>query len=397
MEAQPHRVLLYSHDSVGLGHLRRNLTIAHHLSAALPQATGRHATGLLVTGLAPIPPYPLPEGFDWLTLPGVTKGGAHYRPRRLLTGLGPLIALRSAVLHSALVGLAPGLVIVDRHLHGVGGELHAPLRRLKEEYPDTRIVLGLRDVLDAPEAAAAEWRALGHPRFLRRLIDEIWVYGDPTVHDPFASGEVPSALRDLAHFTGYLSLGRSSCDRSGAPPESPFILTTVGGGADGEPLLRAAAQMTPPAGHDHLLVAGPQLSEGAFRAVQALAGPRTRVHRCLPGLGRHLHAASAVITMGGYNTIVEVLATSTPALVAPREEPRREQLIRARSLERAGAVDVIRQQDLSPRALGQWARTAVHHSVDRSGLARDGLDIAGRRATTVLGGHCALALAGGAQ
>ena len=74
METTPVRVLLYSHDSQGLGHVRRNLTIAHHIAAAIPAATGRPVSGLLVSGLAPASVFPLPQGFDWLTIPGISKG-----------------------------------------------------------------------------------------------------------------------------------------------------------------------------------------------------------------------------------------------------------------------------------------------------------------------------------
>ena len=81
--ADTYRVLLYSHDSLGLGHVRRNLTIAHHLVRHLPEATGAQVAGLLVSGLADASGFPLPEGFDWLTIPGVTGTIHGYRPRRL--------------------------------------------------------------------------------------------------------------------------------------------------------------------------------------------------------------------------------------------------------------------------------------------------------------------------
>ena len=83
METTPVRVLLYSHDSQGLGHVRRNLTIAHHIAAAIPAATGRPVSGLLVSGLAPASVFPLPQGFDWLTIPGISKGKDGYQPRSL--------------------------------------------------------------------------------------------------------------------------------------------------------------------------------------------------------------------------------------------------------------------------------------------------------------------------
>ena len=378
------RIVLYSHDALGLGHLRRNLALAHQLAHDLPRLGGAGVTGLLVAGLAPPAAFRLPPGFDWLILPGFTKDPGGYRPRRLRDTPRSLAALRSALVATALADFAPDLVIVDRHLYGVRAELRAPLHRLREEHPAARIVLGLREVLDAPEAAAAEWRALEEPGALRALVDEVWVYGDRRVHDAAASGEIPPALHDRTVFTGYLANGRALMDRECRESSPPFILTTAGGGSDGPRLLRAAAALVPPPGHRHLLVTGPQLDEADLAAVRAAARPGTEIHRCLPGLSRRIDRASAVVAMGGYNTACEVLASSTPALIVPREEPRREQLIRARSLRRAGAVDVLRSADLDAGALTRWAARAAGRRVLRTRLQRDGLRAAAARAAALL-------------
>ena len=67
----PLSVLLYSHDSQGLGHVRRNLALAHHIAA---RAGTGGLRGLVVSGLAPSPLFTLPTGFDWLALPGSLRG-----------------------------------------------------------------------------------------------------------------------------------------------------------------------------------------------------------------------------------------------------------------------------------------------------------------------------------
>ncbi|WP_261799042.1 glycosyltransferase family protein [Actinomyces ruminicola] len=378
------RVVLYSHDAQGLGHLRRNLALAHRIAADLPALTGAPVTGLLVAGVSPSPGFALPAGFDWLVLPGFTKSSGGYRPRGLRGTPDSLVTLRSGLVASALQRFAPHLVIVDRHIYGVRKELRAPLKHLRASSPQTRIVLGLREVLDAPEVAAAEWRSLDAPTNLRELIDEVWVYGDPAVHDPVATGEVPMSLRDRAVFTGYLANGRSQLEHGRRAPSDPFVLTTVGGGSDGFELLRNAARMTPPPGYRHVLVTGPQLDEAGFDAVQTAAGPATEVHRSLPGLSRWIERAAAVVAMGGYNTACEILATSTPALIVPREQPRLEQLIRARALQRVGAVDVMRTSELSLEALGAWTAAAVTRRTPRTGLNTDGLPAAARRAADLL-------------
>ena len=362
MTTVPLRVALYSHDAKGLGHLRRNLALAHHLARALPGLTGRDVTGLVVTGLAPGQEYRLPDGFDWLTLPGVKKSGGAYLPQRLSISREDLSLVRSALLSGVLSTFAPDLVIVDRHPYGVHQELREPLALLRRTHPASRVVLGLREVLDTPDTVQREWDELGDTDTLRRLIDEVWVYGDAAVHDLSATGEAPAALEDRMRYTGYLAHGRdiaetrdsseaSTAMAGNALDPAPFILTTAGGGSDGITLLRAAAQARVPDGYRHVVVTGPQLDAALFHQVAQAAGPRTVVRRSWPGMSRHIQQAAAVISMAGYNTVSEVLASDTPSLLVPRETPRLEQFIRATALKEAGAIDLLRVTDLSVAAL----------------------------------------------
>lgn len=379
------RVFLYSHDSQGLGHVRRNLALAQHLSLHLPELSGRPVTGLLATGLPQASQFPLPAGFDWLALPGISKGDGGYTPRHLAAPMDSVVELRSRLLESALLAFEPDLVIIDRHPFGVCKELRRPLKRLRRRFPLARVVLGLREVLDAPEVAAAEWAALAKPALLDELFDAVWIYGDQGVHDTAATGEVPPGLAERAQFTGYLAHGRDL----NPPPsvfgaDAPFILTTVGGGSDGLHLALAAAAATVPVGQNHLVVTGPQMEDEDHAAVVEAGRPGTVVVRSVDGLSHHIAAASAVISMGGYNSVAEILATDTPALVVPREAPRTEQLIRARDLASAGALDVLREPYLTPAAIGAWLSHAVVRRVDRSLIQRDGLSAVPHLAATLL-------------
>ena len=336
----PLSVLLYSHDSQGLGHVKRNLALAHHIAARI---AGEAVRGLIVSGLAHNPLFTLPEGFDWLALPGIAKKNGAYVPRRLSGSLSDTLALRSALLESALVAFSPDLVVVDRHPLGVGRELEAPLRALKRSRPQARVVLGLRDILDEPTVAAREWADLGGASILDGLIDQVWIFGDPSIHDATSTGEVPAALASRAIFTGYLADGRTDVDPHPGPIKRPFVLTTVGGGSDGGRIVEAAAGARMPEGHDHLVVAGPHLDDASMERACSLAGPTTTVVRTCPGLAHRIREAAAVISMGGYNTVCEILAADTPALIVPREVPRLEQTIRARALAGAHLIDTLSQ------------------------------------------------------
>ena len=385
MTTVPLRLALYSHDAKGLGHLRRNLALAHHLARALPGLTGRDVTGLVITGLAPGQEHRPPEGFDWLVLPGVKKTGGVYLPQRLRITREDLGLVRSALLSGVLTTFTPDLLIIDRHPYGVHQELREPLARLRQASPDARVVLGLREVLDTPETVQREWEELGEADTLRRLIDEVWVYGDASVHDLSATGEAPAALEERMRYTGYLAHGRDAAETThgseasgalagNAEVAEAFILTTAGGGSDGINLLRAAAAARVPDGYRHVVVTGPQLDAARFHEVAQAAGPRTIVRRTWPGMSHHIQRAAAVISMAGYNTVSEILASDTPALLVPRETPRLEQFIRATALKDVGATDLLRVADLSAAALEDWLTELLR---DQDAGARS--QLAGRR------------------
>ena len=385
MTTVPLRLALYSHDAKGLGHLRRNLALAHHLARALPGLTGRDVTGLVITGLAPGQEHRLPEGFDWLVLPGVKKAEGTYLPQRLRITREDLGLVRSALLSGVLTTFTPDLLIIDRHPYGVHQELREPLARLRQASPDARVVLGLREVLDTPETVQREWEELGEADTLRRLIDEVWVYGDASVHDLSATGEAPAALEERMRYTGYLAHGRDAVETThgseasgalagNAEVAEAFILTTAGGGSDGINLLRAAAAARVPDGYRHVVVTGPQLDAARFHQVAQAAGPRTIVRRTWPGMSHHIQRAAAVISMAGYNTVSEILASDTPALLVPRETPRLEQFIRATALKDVGATDLLRVADLSAAALEDWLTELLR---DQDAGARS--QLAGRR------------------
>ena len=376
--ADPLRVVFYSHDSQGMGHFRRNRALAHALASRLPVLTGRPVTGLLVNGVGGSVTSSLPAGFDVVTLPAVGKTGAAYGPRRLGVGLDAVTGLRAQIVRATLLAFRPDLVVVDRHSLGFGGEIEEGLRALRAEVPGARVVLGLREVLDTPAALAREWERTP-VETVRELYDEIWVYGDPRVHDLRTSGELPEPLHDLVRYQGYLAHGRAELP-SGLDPEVPYLITTAGGGSDGVRLCMAAARASVPAGHRQVIITGPQMADADHRAVEREAGPSTTVVRSIPDPAGPIRRAAASISMAGYNTVTETLATDVPVLLVPREKPRREQLIRVESLAAHGSVDLLRDGDLSPQALTRWWAGAVRRRTLRSDLRLGGLGEVARSA-----------------
>lgn len=380
-------IAMFSHDSVGLGHARRNRALAHALAAELPGLTGQPVRGVLIAGHPEVARDSLPSGWDWMVLPGVAPDHGGYVPRHLGGSLSELASLRAAVLDATLAELAPDLFVVDRHPYGIDGELRSVLSRIRRR--GGRTVLGLREVLDDPAVTTAEWDRIGGAEQVAAAYDAVWVYGDPTIYDPRLSGEVPAALARRATATGYLSQGRPdpldefSRALDGTDP-MPQVLTVLGGGSDGSALARIAAAAAPPPGHEHLVVTGPQMPPNAVAEVRAVAAPGVEVVQRVDDLPRRIASAAAVVSMGGYNTVTEVLATDTPALVVPRVERRDEQRRRAISLAAAGMVETMPLARLTTAAVEDFFARQVGHRILRAGIDLAGLSRVPQLAATLL-------------
>lgn len=354
------RIALYSHDTVGLGHTRRNIAVATSLLSAWPDADA-----LLITGNPEATSLCLPPRTDVVTVPTLAKDTAgHYRSRTLNAPVDRVISMRSAVIEAALTSFSPDLLIVDKVPLGVAGELAPSLRRLRAG-GRTRIVLGLREILDDPVTAVAQWTRSGSTETIDELYDAVWVYGDQRVYDPIVEYGLPAEVSDRCTFTGYLGADRFQGADQGQstvlPTDRPYVLCTVGGGQDGAELATAFAGSSLPADHDGVVVCGPYMSGDARATVHRVAEdtPRMTVLDFVPDLHRLIDGAAAVVSMAGYNSACEVLAADRPALLVPRTRPRTEQLVRAQRLSEIGAVDMLPLDRLTGAALSAWSARAV--------------------------------------
>ncbi|MHA1529182.1 MAG: glycosyltransferase family protein, partial [Alphaproteobacteria bacterium] len=225
-----------------------------------------------------------------------------------------------------------------------------------------RIVLGIRDVLDDEDALAREWERKGSIDAIDEFYDEIWIYGIPQICRPLAGLGLSPRMEKKTIYTGYLR--REAADwpaEFGSDlPDEPYILVTTGGGGDGAALVDwvlRAYEADPALSPHALIVYGPFMNAPDRQdfdvRVAALAG-RVSALGFHPRLERVLEEATGVVAMGGYNTFCEILSMDKPAIIAPRTQPRREQIIRAAAAEGLGLVRM-----LSSERDGEGARAMV--------------------------------------
>jgi predicted glycosyltransferase len=305
-----------------------------------------------------------------------------YVGRNLDLPVESIIAVRRHVIAASIAAFDPDLVIVDKVPSGMGGELLPAIRQLRRR-GKAKLVLGLRDVLDEPAAVRSEWIREGNFELVTGSYDAVWVYGDRAICDPVVEYGFGSAIAAKLHHTGYLD-PRTRLDDLGvaAAPLSDLsgnlALCLVGGGQDGAPLARCFAAAVYPRGTTGVIVTGPQMPAADVQALLALADtrPDLRVLRFEPNTDALLARASHVVSMGGYNTVMEILAHEKRALIVPRTTHRTEQLIRAERLSALGMVDVRDPGQVTSAAISQWLtlpatpRVRARSQLDFCGLGR---------------------------
>ena len=343
------RVLLYSHDTFGLGHLRRSRAIANALVEGWPGASV-----IIISGSPVIGNFDFGSGVDYIRIPGVTKlPDGHYRSLNLNVSLDEAVGLRQALILRAAETFRPDVLIVDKEPAGFRGEVLPALEYLGGR--DCRLVLGIRDVMDEPALLSTEWERKGAKDALARYYDEIWVYGLKDVYQPLAAlGLAPETSRRIT-YTGYI--------RREVPPEpaltrhpkitrQPFVLVTTGGGGDGDELIDwviSAYEADPTLEIPALIVFGPFINRERRRAYldRISRQPKLDALTFDTKIELLMEKAAAVVAMGGYNTFCEILSLDKRALIVPRTRPRLEQHIRAVEAERLGLVRMLSDVDAS--------------------------------------------------
>ncbi len=340
------KVCLYSHDTFGLGHLRRNLAIAEQLL----RADGRFAVWLL-TGSPVIREWDLPLGLRVQPLPPVVKTGAErYASRTPGQVWGLTKGYREALIMRLVESVRPDVFLVDHAPAGMNGELLSTLALIHNELPQTRTVLGLRDILDEPAIVRDIWREQDIHALIENAYDDVLVYGSERLFDVIAGYELSSAVARRVKYCGYV-VGRSRpagatgsvCWNEKRAAGRPVVLVTAGGGGDGYFLMDAYLQTLERltgAGIYSVIVTGPLMPADQGALLRAAVASRDDAE-CVgytTDLVPSLRAAEIVVAMAGYNTSAELLAARKKAILVPRNGPREEQRLRAKMLARLGLV-----------------------------------------------------------
>ena len=375
MRQQKTRILLYSHDTYGLGHIRRTLAISHQIAHDLPKSRQLIVTGSAVSGA-----YDLPAHTEVIKLPGLSKrSSGKYKARALPLKLKKMIKWRKQMLVQVVDYFDPDIVLVDKAPAGAQQELLPALKKLQRDYPRTKLVLGMRDIEDSPERTQRQWQKDGSYDLMEAIYDMILLYGQRSFFDPVAAYQLSPTIASKLVEVGYISrpfTPAPTLEDVPLPADKPLILVTIGGGGDGYDIISDYLDMVNEWGDTpfhSLIVTGPLMAE---RFQDQLADTDHRDVTILPftpHLMQYMDQAELVISMAGYNSTTELLSLGKKMILIPRNTIREEQRIRAERLAAHGMATYLPRAEMSPTRLRRAIRQQLAASAPEVDLSLDGL------------------------
>lgn len=173
------KLLFYSHDSYGLGNIRRMVAIADFIVSR-----HRDVFILLITGSPMLHAFRTHPQIDYIKLPCLQRSQhGVYSAKLQCFNSSDLLSARSDLIQKAVSAFEPDLVLVDKKPEGLSGELKQTLLFLSSLPKVPRCVLLLRDILDAPEVTKRIWNKNAYYQLVEKYYDQVLVVGERRVFD----------------------------------------------------------------------------------------------------------------------------------------------------------------------------------------------------------------------
>lgn len=366
------KILYYSQHVLGMGHFFRTFEICRHLTA--------HDVLLVVGGSLPAN-MPFPENIRCVFLPSLMMDS---RFSRLIAGDGRKEAvsdiqeIRRKMLAETFRRQRPDVFLLELYPFGRKAfrfELDPILEAIAHgELPPCKVCCSVRDILvEKPDPVAYETRVV---EALNRWFDVVFVHSDPKW---ISLDETFSRMGDIAipvRYTGFVAEQPEPDCRmhyrrvQGLKDHDRLVVVSAGGGQVGGDLCACAVQafryLDAADGWRGIVFTGPFLEESRFQSIRKAAPAHVKVERFTPSFLKVLCASDISISMAGYNTCMNILASGIKALVLPFSQ-NREQGMRARRFAEKGFVGILSETDLKPDRLAQRLISAVRSRPDRRG------------------------------
>jgi len=350
------KIIFYCQHVLGVGHLFRSLEICKAL-------TGHEV--LLISG-GPQIKTPVPQHVRVVRLPELQmdtgfKGLFSSDPH---TSLGQIKEIRKKKLFTLFEKEKPDLFVVELYPFGRKAfrfELDPLLAAIRDQKSSPcGVICSVRDILvEKEDRQKHEGRAVDT---LNRFFDAVLVHSDPKLIRIEETFRRHADIGIPLFYTGYIAskppanARRRIRSRLQIKEKDLLIVASAGGGSVGKPLLESsihAFRKFSGCSSARLMVySGPYIAPQDFAVLKSLAGRNIQVEKFTSEFLAYLAAADLSISMGGYNTSMNLLACGIPALVWPFGF-NREQRLRAERLADRAALRILSDEDLQSNHLAE--------------------------------------------
>ncbi len=332
---------MYSHDTFGLGHLRRCRAIAHSIVEQYKSVSVLIISGSQIAGA-----FDFKARVDFVKIPSVIKlYNGEYDSIGEYIDIEEILEMRELIIQRTAEAFNPDIFIVDKEPLGLKGELEPTLEMFRQS--KTHSVLGLRDVMDSPKLLGKEWAKQDMLKKIDYYYDNAWIYGPKHFWNPLEGFDVPENLQGKLKYVGFLDRETQSSPstESHSLPEE-YILVTAGGGGDGIAIMEqvlAAREYDAQLDFPIVMVLGPFMKSENREKLRLRASrlANITVIDFESRMEMLMQNAVALVGMCGYNTFCEVMSFDRKALFVPRTKPREEQYIRAKRASEIGLCSML--------------------------------------------------------
>jgi predicted glycosyltransferase len=350
------KIIFYCQYVWGMGHLFRSIELARALAG--------HEV-ILVAGGQEID-VQLPQHVTLVRLPGfyMDEQFTTLIPEDPDKKIEEIQQQRKEILFSLFSRHKPDLLVIELYPFGrtlFGFELQPLLDEIREgRFGKIKVVCSLRDILvEKRDPKAYEARVLNH---LNAHFDLLLIHSDPKLMPLDETFSRVADIRIPIFYTGFVAqkikpgAGKKLRQELAIGARQKLIVASAGGGRSGYALLSnliEAVRLLPNSKQIRLeMFTGPFRDEQEFQKLSAHSDKRIRVRYFSRRFLDYLSAADLSVSLAGYNTCMNLLATRTPALVYPYFR-QREQPLRVAKIKKHLAMKILHEKDIRPDQLSK--------------------------------------------
>lgn len=344
------KILIHCQYVYGIGHFVRTIELARCLS-------NRFAVYILNGGEV-VPNFELPDNITIIQLPEIYKeeNSDYLTPVDSSTTIDECFKMRMQLIEKSVEEIIPDIVITEHFPFGLlfQSEVVKLIKQVKKINHNSKIICSVRDIIESSNGGANDIKTC---KLLNDLYDCVLVHGDSNHVDLSKSFPKINLIEKPIYHTGYIVRPIPAIETK---ENTPIILVSVAAGRIGAELLLAFINthhaLLKKVNHKLVLYSGAfqkdfQIQQDTLILLQS---KNISIHTFNSNeYIKSLSQSSLVISLGGYNSVLEAISANKKLLIYQRqfENGNEEQNLRIKLFEERGYLDFLTENDLASENL----------------------------------------------